>query len=117
MARLIPKLAAGSLMEVVVAMVIISVISSVTLVIYLNTMQSMTSGRQHQLESTAQYYLQSYENLPKEQKEGFVDEAGNEIAFEQFETAWEGLDELVVTLTDSLDLHTIEQRRLIFIEE
>ncbi|MEL7148834.1 MAG: type II secretion system protein [Bacteroidota bacterium] len=111
------KLQAGSLIEVVVAMVIISIVTTVTLLIYLNTMRYMASGRQYQLESAALYYLQTYETLSADEKEGFVDDNGNEIKFETLATPWDGLTELVITLSDSLDVYYIEERRLIFLEE
>ena len=115
MARLRHRLHAGSLIEVVTAMVIISIVTSLTILIYLNTMRSMPSGRKYQLETTALYYLQTYEQLSEEQKDGFVDEDGNEVAFEIYDTPWPELSELVVVLTDSLDVHYIEERRLIFL--
>lgn len=117
MAGLSKRLQAGSLIEVVTAMVIISVVTSVTIIIYLNSMRSMASGREYQLESTALYYLQTYEQLTEEQQEGFVDDDGNEVTFETVETPWEGLEELVVVLTDSMDVYYIEERRLIFAKD
>lgn len=117
MAGVVPKLAASSLVEVVVAMVLISIVTTVSMLIYLNSMQHMASGRKHQLEVTAQYHLQTYEALSEDQKEGFVDEEGNEVAFEVIETPWEGLEELIVTLSDSMDVYRVEKRRLIYLRE
>jgi len=114
MAKLIPYLKASSLMEIVVAMVIISIISSISLVIYLNTMSSMHSGRNYQLESKATFYVETYEDWPGEDKEGFVDGEGNRILIEIKETNLEDLRELELTLTDSLYVKTIIKRRLIY---
>ncbi len=114
MAGIKNTLRASSLIEVVVAIVIISVISSVSLLIYLNTMRSISNGKRYQMESTAQYYLDTYEELTLDQKQGFWDESGNEILIDLNETEWEDLQEIVLTLSDSLQSATVVKRKLIY---
>lgn len=108
------ELDASSLMEVVVSIVIISIISSVSLMIYLNTMRTISNGKKYQMETAAQYYLDTYVELTKERKQGFLDESGHEIQIDLYETEWKNLQEVVLTLSDSLQSVTIVKRKLIY---
>lgn len=114
MAGLKRKLSASSLMEVVVAIVIISIVSSISIVIYLNTMRSISNGKKYQMEVTAQYYLDTFEALSDVEKDGFTDDSGNVVYFEIYDTDWEELSELVVILSDTMQINTIEKRKLIY---
>lgn len=114
MAGLKTQLKASSLIEIVVAIVIISIVSSVSILIYLNTMRSISNGKKYQMETTAQYYLDTYESLSEEEKKGFIDDAGNDIYFEVYETEWEELTELVIVLSDTMQISTVEKRKLIY---
>ena len=114
MAKLKKHLEASSLMEVVVAIVIISIVSSISILIYLNTMRSISNGKKYQMETTAQYYLDTYESLTEEEKDGFIDDSGNDVYFRVLETDWEGLTEIVIVLSDTMQIATIEKRKLIY---
>ncbi|MGB3468381.1 MAG: hypothetical protein WBA74_24060 [Cyclobacteriaceae bacterium] len=117
MAGLKRTLEASSLMEVVVAMVIISIVSTLTLLIYLNVMRSMSIGYRYHMESAASYYLDSYEMLPDEKKESFTDENGFYVVFDNQVTAYEYLNEVTLTLTDSLETYEVTKRRLWYQKE
>lgn len=111
------KLAASSLMEVVVAMVLISIVATVSLLIYLNVMRSMSVGYRYQMESAAIYYLDQYDQLPEDQRESFTDDNGFFVVFEEKETAYDDLRQLELTLSDSLETHQVTHRKLIYRKE
>jgi len=114
MALLKLKFEASSILEIIVAMVIISVITSISLLIFVNTVTSLESDYGHQLEVKTQYYLNTYEFLTEEQKDGFVDNDGYEVFIEKKETYVDHLFEIQIFVTDSLQINTVSKRKLIY---
>ncbi len=114
MALLKLHLKASGILELVVAMVIISLVTSISLLIYVNTITSLKTNFKQQLEVKAQYYLDTYEQLEEENKTGFIDELNNEISITKVDTELESLYELTITVTDSLYVNSISKRRLLY---
>ena len=115
MAVLKMHLKASSILEVIVAMVIISIMVSVSLLIFVNTVTSLSTERMQGLEIKAQYYLDTFESLTEEQQEGFIDEDYIQIEIDKKETLLDYLFELRVSVTDSTETSTVTKRKLIYL--
>ncbi|MCR9250223.1 MAG: prepilin-type N-terminal cleavage/methylation domain-containing protein [bacterium] len=107
------RLKASSLIEIIVAMVIISIISSIAILIYLNTLNSLDNSKQLNLDTKVKFYVNKVASTEPLEDFTLVDEEGDKVlvTIEEHDV----LNNLFVVkgeITDSLDYQRSQFQRL-----
>ncbi len=109
------KLKASSLIEVLVAMVIISIISSIAIMIYLNTLTSLENSKQSNLEMKIKYHVEQVAQQKNNEGLFLIDEEGDRIKVDVYpHDEIEHLWIIKGSVADSLDFQQANFQRLMY---